>query len=175
MSDISSPGLRRQPTDLFPDGKALVDVGRSGLDLPQADGEDAESQETANEEHDALLKRVQAVLSERVEAVNVSRRLVDSPACVVAADDDLNPQLRRMLEASGQQIPESKPILEINVKHPLVGRLAAEADDARFGELSNIVLDHALLAEGTQLENPAAYVHRMNKLLLDIEAGAKHE
>lgn len=157
------------------DGKALVDVGRSGLDLPQADGEDAESQEAANEEHDALLKRVQAVLSERVEAVNVSRRLVDSPACVVAGDDDLNPQVRRMLEASGQQIPESKPILEINVKHPLVVRLAAEADDERFGELSNIVLDHALLAEGTQLENPAAYVHRMNKLLLDIEAGAQDE
>ena len=122
-----------------------------------------------------LLKKLGRTLRERVETVNVSRRLVDSPACVVAADDDLDPQVRRMLEASGQQIPESKPILEINVKHPLVGRLAAEADDARFGELSNIVLDHALLAEGTQLENPAAYVHRMNKLLLDIEAGAKDE
>ena len=80
-----------------------------------------------------------------------------------------------MLEASGQQIPESKPILEININHPLVGRLAAETDDDRFSELSNIVLDHALLAEGSQLENPAAYVHRMNKLLLDIESGAKSE
>ena len=155
------------------EGKTLVDVSRSGLDLPQ-DG-DADAQESANSEHDALLKRVKDVLSERVEAVNVSRRLVDSPACVVAADDDLNPQLRRMLEASGQQIPESKPILEINIDHPLVGRLAAELDDDRFGELSNIVLDHALLAEGTQLENPAAYVHRMNKLLLDIESGANSE
>ncbi|RZV34094.1 MAG: molecular chaperone HtpG [Chromatiales bacterium] len=155
------------------EGMTLVDVGRSGLDLPQDD--DAEAHETGNEQHDALLKRVKDVLSDRVEAVKVSRRLVDSPACVVAADDDLNPQLRRMLEASGQQIPESKPILEINIDHPLVGRLAAEADDARFGELSNIVLDHALLAEGSQLENPAAYVHRMNKLLLDIESGANSE
>ncbi len=155
------------------EGKTLVDVGRSGLDLPQDD--DADAQESANSEHDALLKRVRDVLSERVEAVNVSHRLVDSPACVVAADDDLNPQLRRMLEASGQQIPESKPILEINIDHPLVGRLAAESDDDRFGELSNIVLDHALLAEGSQLENPAAYVHRMNKLLLDIESGANSE
>jgi molecular chaperone HtpG len=155
------------------EGKTLVDVSRSGLDLPQDD--DADAQESANSEHDALLKRVKDVLSERVGAVNVSRRLVDSPACVVAADDDLNPQLRRMLEASGRQIPESKPILEINIDHPLVGRLAAESDDNRFGELSNIVLDHALLAEGSQLENPAAYVHRMNKLLLDIESGANSE
>jgi len=128
-----------------------------------------------NEAHQPLLERIKGVLSDRVEAVNVSRRLVDSPACVVAADDDLNPQLRRMLEASGQEIPESKPILEINVEHPLVSRLAAEGDDKRFEELSNIVLDHALLAEGTQLDNPAAYVHRMNKLLLDIESGTKND
>jgi len=155
------------------EGKTLVDVGRSGLDLPQDD--EADTAEAVNDEHDALLKRVKDVLSERVEAVHISRRLVDSPACVVAADDDLNPQVRRMLEASGQQIPKSKPILEINIDHPLVGRLAAESDDDRFGELSNIVLDHALLAEGSQLENPAAYVHRMNKLLLDIESGANGE
>jgi len=155
------------------EGKALVDVGRSALDLPQ--GDDAATQESMNEEHESLLQRVKDVLSDRVEAVHVSRRLVDSPACVVAADDDLNPQVRRMLEASGQQIPESKPILEINTAHPLVGRLAAESDDDRFGELSNIVLDHALLAEGSQLENPAAYVHRMNKLLLDIESGVNND
>ena len=152
------------------EGKKLVDVGRSALELP--DGDDAPSQDTVNEEHAALLERIKGVLSDRVEGVNVSRRLVDSPACVVAADDDLNPQVRRMLEASGQQIPESKPILEINIDHPLVGRLSGESDDARFGDLSNIVLDHALLAEGSQLENPAAYVHRMNKLLLDFETGA---
>jgi molecular chaperone HtpG len=101
--------------------------------------------------------------------------LVDSPACVVAGDDDLNPQLRRMLEASGQEIPESKPILEINVDHPLVGRLSSESDDGRFDELSHILLDHALLAEGSQLDNPAEYVHRMNKLLLDIESGVNDE
>ena len=152
------------------EGKTLVDVGRSALDLP--DGEDAPSQEAVNEEHGPLLERIKGVLSDRVEGVNVSRRLVDSPACVVAADDDLNPQVRRMLEASGQQIPESKPILEINIDHPLVGRLSGESDDERFGDLSNIVLDHALLAEGSQLDNPAAYVHSMNKLLLDFESGA---
>src|SRR5210317_1674231 len=153
------------------EGKALVDVGRSALDLPDGDG--SVSQDAMNEEHKPLLKKVKRALRDRVEAVNVSRRLVNSPACVVAGDDDLNPQLRRMLEASGQEIPESKPILEINVDHPLVGRLSAESDDDRFGELSHLVLDHALLAEGSQLENPAEYVHRMNKLLLEIESGER--
>ena len=155
------------------EGKALVDIGRSALDLPDGDG--SITQDVLNEEHKSLLKKIKRVLRDRVEAVNVSRRLVDSPACVVAGDNDLNPQLRRMLEASGQEIPESKPILEINVDHPLVSRLSAEADDSRFGELSHIVLDHALLAEGSQLANPAEYVHRMNKLLLNIESGAKGE
>jgi len=112
------------------EGKALVDIGRSALDLPDGDG--SVSQDAMNKEHKALLKKVKRALRDRVEAVNVSRRLVNSPACVVAGDDDLNPQLRRMLEASGQEIPESKPILEINVDHPLVGRLSAESEDDRF-------------------------------------------
>ena len=83
---------------------------------------------------------------------------------------DIGPQLRRMLEASGQSLPDSKPVLEINVGHPLVERLSAEADDSRFAELAEIVLDHAQLAEGTQLANPADYVRRMNQLILSIDA-----
>jgi molecular chaperone HtpG len=146
------------------EGKRLVDVAREALDMPEEGDEKA--QDALNEEHKSLLEKIQGALSERVAAVNVSRRLVDSPACVVASDQDLNPQVRRMLEASGQQLPESKPILEINIKHPLVTQLAAEGDEARFGALSNIVLDHALLAEGSQLENPAEYVQRMNDYLL---------
>ncbi len=74
-----------------------------------------------------------------------------------------------MLEATGQALPETKPILEINIEHPLIARLSAEADDTRFRELSNVVLDHALLAEGAQLTNPAEYVRRVNQLLLDME------
>jgi len=152
------------------EGKALVDVARAALDLPQ--GEEDKPQGDLNKEHESLLQKVGDVLSERVEAVNVSSRLVDSPACVVAGEQDLNPQIRRMLEASGQALPESKPILEINVQHPLVVRLSDEPDDGRFNALSNIVLDHALLAEGSQLENPAEYVQRMNKYLLNLENGA---
>ena len=105
---------------------------------------------------------------ERVETVNVSSRLVDSAACVVAGEQDLSPQLRRMLEASGQKVPVSLPVLEINVDHPLVARLDEEDDEARFGDLSSIVLDHALLAEGAQLDNPADYVRRVNRLILEI-------
>ncbi len=155
------------------EGKALVDVARTGLDLPA--GEDAADQEKINEEHKSLLEKIKGALSERVDDVSVSRRLVDSPACVVSADNDLSPQLRRMLEASGQQIPDAKPILEINVGHPLVTRLSAESDEGRFDDLSNIVLDHALLAEGTQLDSPAEYVQRMNKLLLEIDSGEINE
>ena len=130
------------------------------------------TQEAMNDENKPLLKKIKKMLKDRVEAVNISQRLVNSPACVVTAEQDLTPQLRRMLEASGQELPESKPILEINIEHPLVQRLSAEADDKRFSELSNVVLDHALLAEGAQLSNPAEYVRRINQLLLDIETGA---
>jgi len=155
------------------EGKALVDVAREALDIPE-DG-DEKAADKLNDEHKKLLEKIQGALGERVEAVNISRRLVDSSACVVASDQDLNPQVRRMLEASGQELPESKPILEINVEHPLVNRLSAEADDARFNALSNIVLDHALLAEGSQLANPAEYVQRMNNFLLNIDNGTDSE
>lgn len=151
------------------EGKTFQDVGRGRLSLPDSDGE--MTQEATNEEHKSLLKKIKRSLKDRVEAVHVSQRLVDSPACVVTSDQDLAPQLRRMLEASGQELPESKPILEINVDHPLVTRLSTEADDTRFAELSKIVLDHALLAEGAQLENPADYVRRINQYLLDIDSG----
>jgi len=153
------------------EGKQLVDVAREVLDIP----EEGEGEEDLNKQHKSFLDKIQGALNERVEAVNVSRRLVDSPACVVASDQDLNPQVRRMLEASGQEVPESLPILEINVEHPLVTRLSGEADEGRFDALSNIVLDHALLAEGSQLPNPAEYVQRINAFLLDTDIGAESE
>ena len=153
------------------EGKQLVDVAREVLDIP----EDGECEEELNKQHKSFLDKIQGALNERVEAVNVSRRLVDSPACVVASDQDLNPQVRRMLEASGQELPESLPILEINVEHPLVTRLSDEVDEGRFGALSNIVLDHALLAEGSQLPNPAEYVQRINAFLLNTDIGADSE
>ncbi len=150
------------------DGKELADVAREDLSLPEAEG--IITQEAGNEEHKPLLKKIKRVLKDRVAAVNVSRRLVDSPACVVAGEGDLNPSLKRMLEASGQSLPESKPILEVNVGHPLLERLSAETDEERFDALSHVLLDHAMLAEGSQIENPAEYVVRMNRLLLELDS-----
>lgn len=153
------------------EGKSLHDVGRGNLKLPDADGD--LTQKARNDEHKPLLKKMKKSLKDRVEEVNVSLRLVESPACVVAGEQDLTPQLRRMLEAAGQKLPESKPLLEINMDHPLVKKLSAERDEKRFADLSHVILDHALLAEGAQLENPADYVRRMNKLLLDVDPEAR--
>jgi molecular chaperone HtpG len=147
------------------EGKTFQDAGRGTLAMPSGDGDITRN--ARNDEYKPLLKKMKKVLKDRVESVNVSQRLVDSPACVVAGDKDLTPQLRRLLESAGQKLPESKPLLEINVDHPLVRKLSAETDDARFTVLSNVLLDHALLAEGTPLPNPAAYVRRMNELLLN--------
>jgi molecular chaperone HtpG len=153
------------------EGKVLHDVGRGNLKLPDGDGEI--TQKAKNDEHKPLLKKIKKTLKDRVAAVNVSTRLVESPACVVASEQDLTPQLRRMLETAGQKLPETKPLLELNMEHPLVRKLSAEPDAKRFDALSHIILDHALLAEGAQLDNPAAYVRRMNQLLLDIDADVK--
>jgi len=171
MTDRIDPWVVEGLTEF--DGKSLVDVAKSALDLPDSEAT-ADDDGDSNEAHKPLLEKIQGVLSDRVTAVNVSKRLVDSPACVVASDDDLNPQLRRMLEASGQELPESLPILEVNIGHPLLDRLSEENDDGRFEDLSHIVLDHALLAEGTHLDDPAGYVRRMNKLLLDVKSGDQH-
>ena len=152
------------------DGKSLADVAREGLDMPDGDGQI--TQDAMDDEHKPLLKKIKKVLQERIEAVHVSKRLVSSPACVVAGESELNPQLRRMLEAGGQSLPDSKPILEINIGHPLVDRLSAEADNDRFEALAHIVLDHALLAEGAALDSPAEYVRRMNSLLLELDSDA---
>ena len=152
------------------DGKTLADAARENVSLPDGDGKIA--REAGNEEHKPLLKKLRKVLRDRVETVNVSTRLVDSAACVVSGENELSPQVRRMLEASGQSVPHSKPILEINMDHPLLANLDAEADEQRFERLANVVLDHALLAEGSQLDNPAEYVRRINELLLEFEATA---
>lgn len=149
------------------DGKVFADIAKDETRLPEDSGEIG--RDAINEANKPLLKKMRKLLRERTETVNASRRLVDSPACVVAPEGALDPQVRRMLEATGQAIPPQKPILEINVDHPLVRRLSAETSDERFAEFSHILLDHALLAEGAQLDRPAEYVRRMNRLLLDMQ------
>ena len=166
LSDRIDPWLVDGLTEY--DGKALADVAREGLDMPESDGQ--MTRDAMDDEHKPLLKKIKQVLKDRIDAVHVSTRLVSSPACVVAGENELNPSLRRMLEASGQALPDARPILEVNVGHPLVARLAAETDDGRFDALAHVVLDHALLAEGSPLDDPAAYVQRMNSLLLELDS-----
>ncbi|MEM9207968.1 MAG: molecular chaperone HtpG [Pseudomonadota bacterium] len=148
------------------DGKAFQDISRADLSLPDGDGEITQS--ALNDEHKPFLKKLRNVLKARVETVNASQRLKDSPACVVTGEQDLTPQIRRMLEAAGQEVPESLPVLEVNVDHPLVANLSLESDDTRFEDLANIVLDQALLAESGQLSNPGAYLRRVNSLLSEF-------
>jgi molecular chaperone HtpG len=100
--------------------------------------------------------------------VRVTLRLTESPACLVADDHDMTAHLQRMLKAAGQAVPASQPILEINTTHPLVQRLQAEIDDSKFNDLSAVLFDQSLLAEGGQLEDPAGFVKRLNQLMLTL-------
>jgi len=151
------------------DSKQLQDVARGDLDLGEVETEeDKKHKEEAAEEHKGLLERIKATLSDRVQEVRVTNRLTDSPACLVTADFDMGAQMKKIMEAAGQKVPDSKPIFEINVDHPLVQRLESEKGDERFNELSAVLLDQATLASGEQLQDPGAYVTRLNRLLLEL-------
>lgn len=151
------------------DGKSLQDVGKGELDLGKLDSEeDKQAQEKIAEELKPLLDRVKTALDNEVAEVRVTHRLTDSPACVVVADHDMGAQMRRILEAAGQNLPDSKPIFELNPEHPLVKKLEQETNEARFADLAHVLFDQANLAEGSQLTDPAAYVQRLNKLLLEL-------
>ncbi|MCB1677338.1 MAG: molecular chaperone HtpG [Halioglobus sp.] len=153
------------------DGKPLQDVGRGALDLGTDSEEDKAAQEKLAKESEALLERMRKVLDGQVAEVRATNRLTDSPACLVVGDYDMGAQMRRIMEAAGQPVPDSKPILEINPGHPLLQMLDAEADEDRFADLATIVFDQASLAEGGQLDDPAGYVSRLNKLLLEMSKG----
>lgn len=144
------------------DGKPLADVSRGDLDLPGGVPEDEPDAD------DAFCKRIADVLEDRVESVRRSVRLTDSPACLVLAEGDVGAQMRRIMEATGQQLPESKPHFEINPGHPLVEKLEGEADGDRFADLVRVLFDQASLAEGQPLGDPGDYVRRVNRLLLEL-------
>ena len=150
------------------DGRKLQDVARGALDLEADSEEEKAEREKIAKESEALVERLGKVLESRVTEVRATNRLTDSPACLVVGDYDMGAQMRRIMEAAGQPVPESKPILEINPGHPLVQMLDREADEDRFADLATIVFEQANLAEGGQLEDPAAYVSRLNKLLLEM-------
>ena len=151
------------------DGKQFQDVARGDLDLGEVETEeDKKHKEEAAEEHKDLLERIKTALADRVQDVRVTNRLTDSPACLVVGDFDMGAQMKKIMEAAGQKVPDSKPIFEINVDHPLVQRLESEQGEDRFKELSAVLLDQATLASGEQLQDPGAYVSRLNRLLLEL-------
>ena len=153
------------------DGKHFVDVARGDLDLGKLDSEeDKKAQEEVAKAKEGLLERLKGALGEQVAEVRVSHRLTDSPAILAIGEQDLGLQMRQILEASGQKVPESKPIFEINPGHPLIEKLDAEADEDRFADLSHILFDQAALAAGDSLKDPASYVRRLNKLLVELSA-----
>jgi len=152
------------------DGKQFQDVGKGQLDLGKLDSEEEKEQhEKVEEAYKGFTERLQAVLDNQVEAVRVTHRLTNSPACLVVGEDDMGAQMRRLLESAGQAVPESKPSIEINPDHPLVQKMDKEADEDRFSDLAHVLFDQANLAEGGALKDPAAYVQRLNKLLMDIQ------
>jgi molecular chaperone HtpG len=139
----------------------LVNAARGELDL----GDD----EQANND-DPLIERLSGSLSEHVEAVRATTRLVDSPACLVLAEDQLGPQMRRMLEAAGQPVPENKPVLEVNLGHDLLAKLSGIDAGERFDDLAALLLDQAMLAEGQLPKDPAATARRMHEMLVKTVA-----
>ena len=150
------------------DGKQFQDVARGALDLASDSEEDKAEQEKIAKDSEALVERMGKALESKVSEVRATNRLTDSAACLVVGDFDMGAQMRRIMEAAGQEVPESKPILEVNPLHPLAQMLDQEPDEDRFADLASIVFDQANLAEGGQLDDPASYVSRLNKLLLEM-------
>ena len=151
------------------EGKSLQSVAKGELDLGAL--EDVEEKKAREQENDAFkdfTAKMQATLGEKVKEVRITHRLTDSPACLVVDAQGMGMNLERMLKAAGQNVPISKPILEVNPQHPLLNLLKEETDTARFDDLSQILFDQALLAEGGQLEDPAGFVKKLNGLMLSL-------
>jgi molecular chaperone HtpG len=149
------------------EGKELVSVAKGGLDLGKLEDEAEKKQHEETEaSYKELVEKMKKSLEEKAGDVRVTFRLTESPACLVAEEHGMSANLMRMLKAAGQKTPESKPILEINPDHPLVQRLKYE--DAKFDDWSSILFDQAMLAEGGTLADPAGFVQRLNRMLLDM-------
>lgn len=151
------------------EGKKLQSVAKGDLDLDKLAGEEEKKeQEQEADAFKGLAEKIREALAEKVKEVRVTHRLTSSPACLVAGEHDMSGNLERLLKAAGQNVPMTRPILEINPKHALVQRLKGQADSEKFGDWSHILFDQALLAEGGQLEDPATFVRRLNELWVSL-------
>lgn len=154
------------------EGRPWQSAAAKELDLSAIGGAPpAPDAEAPAGEHALLIERMQAALADRASRVRLTHRLTESPACLVSSDDGLSTNLERMLRAAGQAVPATRPILEVNATHPILRRLADESDPVRFNDWSQILFDQATLAEGGQIAEPAAFVTRLNALMLAL-AGA---
>ena len=154
------------------EGKQLQSVAKGGLDLGKLEDEaEKKEAEQAADEYKELLDKVKATLGDKVKDVRITHRLTDSASCLVADEHDLGGNLARILKAAGQKAPDSKPILEINPKHPALQRLKYE--EARFDDWANLLLEQATLAEGGTLDDPAGFVKRINDLMLALSGNGK--
>ncbi|MDH5353594.1 MAG: molecular chaperone HtpG [Gammaproteobacteria bacterium] len=149
------------------DGKKIQSVAKGELDLGKDEESEKELEEKAKSS-EKLVKRMKEALDEKVEEVRVTNRLTDSPACIVLNEHDMAMHMQRILKEAGHAMPSSKPILEINPDHPIVQKLDAEKSKKKFADWSDILFDQALLAEGGQLEDPASFVAKLNKMLVSI-------
>ena len=148
-------------------GKQLQSVAKGALDLSKLDSEeDKEEQKKVEEQSKNLINQIKDTLKDKVEDVRVSHRLTSSPSCIVLNEHDMALYMQHLLKQAGHDMPSTKPVLEVNPSHPLLARMEAETDDERFAEWASVLLDQAILAEGGQLEDPAGFVHRLNKLML---------
>jgi molecular chaperone HtpG len=145
------------------DGKRLRNVAKGELPLDEAD---KARQEEASKAAEPLLARLKELLGDRVEDVRVSARLTDSPSCLALSDQEMAPHIARLMREAGQDMPGTKPLLEINPAHPLLQRVEAESDDARARDLAILLLEQAEIAAGAPLPDPAAFVQRMNRVML---------
>jgi molecular chaperone HtpG len=151
------------------DEKPLQSVNKGELDLGDVQNEDEKKEdEQKSKDFDKLVKRISDVLEEKVKEVRVTSRLTTSPACLVTGDNDMGRHLEQILKASGQNIPGSKPILEINPDHPIVKKIDNESDEDLFKDWSHILFDQALLSEGGQLSDPASFVNKLNSLIVTL-------
>lgn len=149
-------------------GKKLQSVTKGALDLGDLAEDKTPEKEASEEEFTSLIKHVKEILADRVKEVRLTNRLTESPACVVADEHDLSREMQRILQHTGQTLPPSKPIFEINPQHPLIQKLNTETDDRRFDEWTQLLFEQALLAEGTTLDEPAQFVQRLNRMLLEL-------
>ncbi|RLA13289.1 MAG: molecular chaperone HtpG [Gammaproteobacteria bacterium] len=147
------------------DGKSLQSVSKGELGLDELIGEDADDESESSDEEKSFTEQIKEALKEQVESVRVTRRLTDSPACLVKSENEMSANMERIMKSAGQSFDSARPSLEVNLDHKLLQRLKDETAEDVFADLAQVVFDQALLSEGGQLENPAEYVKRVNRLL----------